>query len=172
MKTPLNRLPAAQLARMIAAHEVSCEAVAHSFIDAVREREREVHAFAWFDAGRALEVAREFDRVEWRGALHGLPVAVKDNIDTADIPSEYGSAVFIGHVPSSRLRLYRRVAQRRRLRVRQDGDGGASANFTPGPTRNPRGLDHTPGAADGAAPRRRSRRTWHRSHLGPRQQDR
>ena len=55
MKTPLNRLPAAQLARMIAAHEVSCEAVTHSFVDAVREREREVRAFAWFDAGRALE---------------------------------------------------------------------------------------------------------------------
>ena len=37
MKTPLNRLPATRLARMIAAHEVSCEAITHSFVDEVHE---------------------------------------------------------------------------------------------------------------------------------------
>ena len=146
MKTPLNRLPAAQLARMIAAHEVSCEAVTHSFVDAVREREREVRAFAWFVASRALEAAREFDRVEWRGALHGLPVAVKDNIDTADIPSEYGSAVFIGHVPLADSAC---IAALRSAGAYVFGKTVTAelANFTPGPTRNPRGLDHTPGGS-------------------------
>ena len=52
MKTPLNRLPATRLARMIAAHEVSCEAVTHSFNDALRDREQDIRAFAWFDAAR------------------------------------------------------------------------------------------------------------------------
>ena len=54
MRPPLNRLPAAQLLRMIASREVTCETVTHSFVDAVEQRESEVHAFAWFDAERAL----------------------------------------------------------------------------------------------------------------------
>src|SRR4030095_12511860 len=101
MKTPLNRLQATQLARMIAAREVSSEAVTHSYVDAIRQQEKEIRAFAWFDAARAMATARQLDRYDWRGALNGHPVEVKDNIDTADIPSEYGSAIFIGHVPQA-----------------------------------------------------------------------
>jgi amidase len=146
MRTPLNRLSATQLARMIAAHEVSCEAVTHAFLDAVRERERELRAFAWIDTARALETAREFDRVDWRGPLHGLPVAVKDNIDTADIPSEYGSAVFLGHVPQSDAAC---VAALRASGAYVFGKTVTAelANFTPGPTRNPHAADHTPGGS-------------------------
>lgn len=146
MKTPLNRLPATRLARMIAAHEVTCEAVTHSFIDALHEREKEVRAFAWIDAPRALETARELDRVDWRGPLHGLPVAVKDNIDTADIASEYGSAIFLGHVPQADAAC---VAALRSAGAYVFGKTVTAelANFTPGPTRNPRGPDHTPGGS-------------------------
>jgi len=146
MKPPLNRLSATQLARMIAARDVSCEAVTHSFVDAVHQVEADVRAFAWFDAVRALETAREFDRVDWRGALHGLPVAVKDNIDTADFPSEYGSAIYIGHVPAADAAC---VAALRSAGGWVFGKTVTAelANFTPGATRNPRGLDHTPGGS-------------------------
>ncbi len=82
MRPPLNRLPAVQLLRMIASREVSCEMVTHSFVDAVEQREGEVHAFAWFEAERALNIARGFDRGAKSGPLMGLPVAVKDVIDT------------------------------------------------------------------------------------------
>jgi Asp-tRNA(Asn)/Glu-tRNA(Gln) amidotransferase A subunit family amidase len=146
MRTPLNRLPATRLARMIAGHEVTCEAVTHSFLDAVKQREPEVRAFAWFDAARALSTARELDIGDWRGPLHGLPVAVKDNIDTADIPSEYGSAIFAGHVPHADAAC---VAA---LRSAGGYVGGKTvsaelANFTPGPTRNPVDPAHTPGGS-------------------------
>jgi Asp-tRNA(Asn)/Glu-tRNA(Gln) amidotransferase A subunit family amidase len=146
MKTPLNRLPAARLARMIAAREVTCEAVTHSFVDAVHEHEREIRAFAWIDAQRALETAREFDRVEWRGPLHGLPVAVKDNMDTADMASEYGSTIYMGHVPHADAAC---VAALRSAGAYVFGKTVTAelANFTPGPTRNPRGLAHTPGGS-------------------------
>ena len=62
MRPPLNRLSAAQLLRMLGSREVTCEMVTHSFADAIEQREGEVRAFAWFDAQRALNVAREFDR--------------------------------------------------------------------------------------------------------------
>jgi Asp-tRNA(Asn)/Glu-tRNA(Gln) amidotransferase A subunit family amidase len=146
MKTPLNRLPATRLARMIAADEVSCEAVTHSFIDAVNEREHEVHAFCWFDASRAMATARELDIVDWRGPLHGLPVALKDNIDTADMPSEYGSAIYAGHVPAADAACG--VALRAAGAYIYGKTVAAElANFTPGPTRNPHHLEHTPGGS-------------------------
>lgn len=146
MNPPLNRLPATRLSRMIAAHEVSCEAVAHSFVDALHQSEARIRAFAWFDAVRALETAREFDRVEWRGPLHGLPVAVKDNIDTADFPSEYGSAIYVGHVPPADAAC---VAALRSAGAWVFGKTVTAelANFVPGATRNPRGLAHTPGGS-------------------------
>jgi amidase len=146
MRTPLNRLPANRLARMIAAHEVSCEAVTHSFVDAIHEREPEVRAFAWFEAPRALDVAREHDRLPWRGPLHGLPVAVKDLIDTADIPSEYGSSIFIGHRPSADAAC---VAAFKSAGGFVFGKTVTAelANFTPGATRNPHHPEHTPGGS-------------------------
>jgi Asp-tRNA(Asn)/Glu-tRNA(Gln) amidotransferase A subunit family amidase len=146
MRTPLNRLAATQLAKMIAAHEVSCESVMHSYLDAIAEHDHDVHAFTWFDPARALATAREFDLGMWRGPLHGLPVAIKDAIDTADIPSEYGSSIYLGHVPRAD------AAPVAALR----GAGGIVmgktvtaelANFTPGPTRNPHNLEHTPGGS-------------------------
>ena len=146
MKTPLNRLDATRLARMIAGHEVTCESVTHSFIDAIKEREPEVRAFAWFDGARALATARELDIGDWRGPLHGLPVAVKDNIDTADIPSEYGSAIYSGHVPAADAAS---VAALRSAGGYVLGKTVSAelANFTPGPTRNPHDLEHTPGGS-------------------------
>ena len=122
MRRPLNRLPATQLARMIAAHDVTCEAVTHSFIDAIHDGEREVRAFAWFDADRAIATAREFDRLEWRGTLHGLPAAIKDNIDTADIPSHYGSTIFLGHVPQADAASVAALRAAGAFVLGQDGD--------------------------------------------------
>ncbi|MEO8188517.1 MAG: amidase, partial [Burkholderiaceae bacterium] len=146
MRPPLNRLPAAQLLRMIASREVTCEMVTHSFVDAVEQREGEVHAFAWFEAERALNSARGFDRGAKSGPLMGLPVAVKDVIDTAGIATERGSAIYSGRVPNADAACI----------VLMQAAGGyvfgktvtaELANFTPGPTRNPFGVEHTPGGS-------------------------
>lgn len=146
MKTPLNRLPAVKLARMLASHEVSSEAVTHSFLDAIHEREGEVRAFAWLDTARAIETAREHDRGDWRGPLHGLPVAVKDVIDTADIPTEYGSPIYLGHVPQADAAC---VAALKAAGAFVLGKTVTAelANFTPGATRNPHQPAHTPGGS-------------------------
>ena len=146
MKIPLNRLSATRLARMIAGHEVTCEAVTHSFIDAIKEHEPQVRAFAWFDGARALATARELDIGDWRGPLHGLPVAIKDNIDTADIPSEYGSAIYAGHVPPADAACVTALRSAGGY-VLGKTVSAELANFTPGPTRNPHGLEHTPGGS-------------------------
>jgi len=119
MREPLHRLPAVTLAQLITAGEASPETVTRSFIDAIHERERDVQAFAWFDADRAIAAARELQLVSRRGPLHGLPVAIKDNIDTADIATSYGSPIYTARRSIwgiGRLRM-RRVWGRLRMPV-------------------------------------------------------
>lgn len=146
MKIPLHRQSALQLAALIANGEAAPETVTRSFIEAIQERERDVQAFAWFDVERAIAAARELNLVSRRGPLHGLPFVVKDNIDTADVPTSYGSPIYEGHSPSSDAGCVALLK-----------DAGAFvlgktvltefANFTPGPTRNPHDLLHTPGGS-------------------------
>lgn len=146
MKEPLHRLPAVRLAELIANGEAAPETVTRSFIDAIHERERDVQAFAWFDADRAIAAARELNLVSRRGPLHGLPIAVKDNIDTADVPTSYGSPIYEGHCPAIDAAC---VALLKDAGAFVLGKTALTefANFTPGPTRNPHDLLHTPGGS-------------------------
>ena len=74
----------------------SAEDVAREYLERIAAREPVVRAFAHFDAARILEAAREADRAGARDApLFGVPVGVKDVIDTHDWPSEYGSPIGI-----------------------------------------------------------------------------
>ncbi|HYM48213.1 MAG TPA: amidase [Burkholderiaceae bacterium] len=146
MRPPLNRLSAAHLARMLAAGEVNCEAVTHSFLDAIEQRESEVRAFTWIDPKRALRLARELDKKPALGPLRGLPLAVKDVIDTAGVVTEYGSPIYAGHVPSADAAC---VAAARAAGSYVLGKTVTAelANFAPGPTRNPHAPEHTPGGS-------------------------
>jgi hypothetical protein len=146
VKEPLHRLSAAKLAQMISIGEASPETVTRSFIDAIREREPEVQAFAWFDADHALATARMLHLVSRRGPLHGVPFAVKDNIDTQEMPTAYGSSIYEGHRPDIDAIC---VAQLKGAGAFVLGKTVSAelANFTPGPTRNPHNPAHTPGGS-------------------------
>src|SRR5215204_3188279 len=146
MKPPLNRLSAVQLVQMMSARDVTCEAVTHSFVDAIKQRESEVQAFTWIDTGRALDIARALDSGPLQGPLAGLPLAVKDVIDTAGIRTEHGSPIFAGRVASVDAAC---VAAARAAGAFVLGKTATAelANFTPGATRNPHAPAHTPGGS-------------------------
>ncbi|MBV9523365.1 MAG: amidase, partial [Alphaproteobacteria bacterium] len=97
----LNELSASAIARRIAAGETTAEAVARACLARIRMREPIVRAWTEFDPDHALRQARERDRSPPRGLLHGVPIAVKDIIDTADMPTEMGSAIYRGHRPKA-----------------------------------------------------------------------
>ncbi len=150
MKLPLHRLSAARLARMIADGEATSEIVTRSFIDAIHAREREVQAFVWFDADRALSIARELDRLQANGArrglLHGIPVAIKDLIDTADMPTGYGSPIYASHRPPADAAVVALLANAGAFGLGKTVTAEL-ATFTPGVTHNPHNLAHTPGGS-------------------------
>ncbi len=89
MTNALNQLSATEAAARIAAGKLKSEALVAACIERIHQREHEVQAWAHFDAELALAQARARDKETPRTRLHGIPVGVKDVIDTADLPTEY-----------------------------------------------------------------------------------
>lgn len=93
----------AELGRCLRAGETSCVALVQAALDSIARLNPRLNAFVHVDAEGALRNAAAADLAlaqgRAAGPLHGIPVAVKDNIDTADMPTTYGSAHFAGHQP-------------------------------------------------------------------------
>jgi Asp-tRNA(Asn)/Glu-tRNA(Gln) amidotransferase A subunit family amidase len=92
-------LGAADAARRIAAGDLSSEALVVACLEHIDAREDAVRAWAHLDRDLALAEARARDAEAPRGPLHGVPVGVKDIIDTADLPTECGTPVHAGRRP-------------------------------------------------------------------------
>jgi len=144
-KTP-NELSAAEAARRIARKALTSEALVHACLERIAERDRSLEAWSFIDAELALAQARERDREAPRSALHGVPVGVKDVLDTADMPSEYGSSIYRGHRPKADASC---VALLRQAGCVILGKTVTTefANVEPARTRNPHNLEHMPGGS-------------------------
>ncbi len=97
----LNALSASEIARRVAAGEITAEAVVADCLARIEAREPAVHAWAFLDPDLALRQARAIDARAHKGALAGVPVGIKDIIDTADMPTEMGSVIYRGYRPAA-----------------------------------------------------------------------
>jgi len=143
-------LGTAEAARLIASGELSSEELVAACLARIAAREPEVQAWAFLDPELALAEARMRDAERARGhgtgPLHGVPVGIKDIIDTADMPTENGFLGHGGRRPGADAAC-----------VRQLRDAGAVilgktvttelANRVAGRTRNPVDPAHTPGGS-------------------------
>ena len=98
MKEPF-RLEAVDALRALRDGTLTAEALMRSCLARVAEREPLIGAFAHLDPEAALRRAIAQDRVADRSGLCGLPVGLKDIVETADMPTAYGSARYRGHRP-------------------------------------------------------------------------
>jgi amidase len=99
LAAPLHELAATEIVEAIAAGKASCEAVARACLERIAAREPEVQAWQYLDPAQVIAQARALDRSGRRGPLFGVPFALKDIIDTCDMPTEYGSPIYKGHRP-------------------------------------------------------------------------
>ncbi|MBS1792129.1 MAG: amidase [Acidobacteria bacterium] len=103
---------------------------------------------------QARELERERQRGRWRGPLHGIPLALKDNIDTAGIRTTAASAVFANRVPTEDAEVVRRLKAAGaviigKLNLHEFAHGLTSAISHFGPVHNPWQLEYMAGGSSG-----------------------
>jgi amidase len=141
-----NRYSAAEAAALIASKKLTAVQLAEDCLARVAAREEAVQAWSHIDPQQVLADARARDAESPRSPLHGIPVAIKDIIDTADMPTEYGSPIYAGHRPRTDAAC---VALLRKAGAVIMGKT-VTAEFAmsyPGKTRNPLNTAHTPGGS-------------------------
>jgi Asp-tRNA(Asn)/Glu-tRNA(Gln) amidotransferase A subunit family amidase len=136
----------AYAAEAIASGRLSSLELVKASIRRYRATEPQVHAFAWLDERRAIDLARRCDSVPSRGRLHGVPVAVKDIFDTAGVPTERGSPLFKGRVPTRSSAVVTALESAGAVIVGKTVTAEL-AYYAPGPTRNPWDFTRTPGGS-------------------------
>jgi len=148
--TRLEWLSASDAARAIRDGAISSEQLVEACLARIEAAEPAVQAWQYLDPehARAQARARDLDRSEGRpcGPLHGVPVGIKDIIDTADMPTEDGTVLHAGRMPErdatvvSLLRAAGAVIMGKTVTTE-------CATYTPGKTRNPHNAEHTPGGS-------------------------
>lgn len=146
----LSLLGAAEAASGLADGRFSSEELVAACLERIRIDEERVQAWAFCDPEHALRQARAADlrRREGKplGPLHGIPVGVKDIIDTEDMPTEDGTVLHAGRTPPedaavvSMLRTAGAIIMGKTVTTEL-------ATYSPGKTRNPHNPEHTPGGS-------------------------
>jgi Asp-tRNA(Asn)/Glu-tRNA(Gln) amidotransferase A subunit family amidase len=138
--TELADITATTALRAMAAGTLTPEALLEACLDRIAAREPAIHAFAHFDAAAVRAVRPK------PGPLHGIPIGVKDVLDTADMPTGYNSPIWAGHQPRADAAP---VAWAREAGAVVIGKTVTTefATRTPGPTTNPYDPTRTPGGS-------------------------
>src|SRR6516162_3403395 len=150
MADELAKLTASEAAAEIARGAVSAEDYARACLDRIEALDGEIKAFVHLDREHALAQAHALDERRTHGhpigPLHGIPVAIKDIIDTADYPTELGSPIGSGRRPRHDATV---VVKLRAAGAVIIGKSVTTefAYYHPGPTRNPHDHARTPGGS-------------------------
>jgi aspartyl-tRNA(Asn)/glutamyl-tRNA(Gln) amidotransferase subunit A len=156
----LTSLTLAEAARRIAAREVTSEQLTRAYLARIEQLNPRINAYITVTAEAAVAQARALDAElaagRHRGALHGIPVALKDNIDTAGVRTTAASAVYADRIPVedapvvTKLRAAGAVFLGK-LNMHEFAYGGTCVISHYGPIHNPWNLDHVPGGSSGGS---------------------
>jgi len=140
-----KRLTASGLVSQLTAGSLTAEALTRSCLEQARVG-ADIKAWAWLDPEQAVAQARAIDRAGRKGRLAGIPVGIKDIIDTAGMPTEHGSPIYRGNRP------FADAACVALIRAASGVILGKTvttefANRHPGPTVHPHNAAHTPGGS-------------------------
>jgi amidase len=139
-------LSAFDAATALAAGKLTSEQLTRACLERIELRNPDVQALVQVDAEKALQDARSKDAQPYRPYLHGIPFVVKDILETADFPTEYGSPIYVGHRPQADSASVTHFREQGAVLV---GKAATSefATRKPALTRNPLRLTHTPGGS-------------------------
>ena len=147
---PAAALSAAEAAKRILEGVLSSEELVQACLERIRQVESEVQAWTFLDEKLALSQARAADEKrrsgEAVGPLNGVPVGLKDIIDTGDMPTENGCALHKGRTPRNDAAAVKMLRAAGAVILGKTVTTEC-AYFHPGKTRNPHNREHTPGGS-------------------------
>ena len=146
-------LTVAELAGLIETKEVSPVEVTQAYLDRIDRLNPSLNAYITVCADEALAAAREAEQAivngQYLGAMHGIPVAVKDQIKTKGILTTWGSRILEDYVPDEDATVIANLKRAGAILLGKHnmsgfamGDGSDHPFGTP---RNPWSLEHSPG---------------------------
>lgn len=131
------QLSAAEAAQQIRLGRLTSEQVVRSCLDHIARRDPELHAWAALDESIAMASAREMDRSAARSPLHGVPVGIKDVIDTADFPTQFNSPIHAGRRPERDAAVVARARDAGLVVIGKTATQEFATRGDAGPTRHP-----------------------------------
>lgn len=148
--TELHALTATAAGAAIRDGAISATEYVAACLARIRETEPQVQAWAHLDEDYAMRQARSLDehRAQGRplGRLHGLPVGIKDIVDTDDMPTEDGTVLHAGRQPTADATVVSRLRSEGAVILGKTVTTEL-ATYHPGKTRNPWNPEHTPGGS-------------------------
>ncbi|MEJ1996504.1 MAG: amidase [Limibacillus sp.] len=150
MKTETLTFSALEAAKAVRNGEITCEELVQACLDRIEEFDGEIGAWAHLSAEHALTQARQADKFRRLGRgvgpLHGVPVGIKDIIDTKDFPTEQGSPIHQGRRPVEDATLVAKLREAGAIILGKT----VTTEFAvmhPGKTVNPHDTGRTPGGS-------------------------
>lgn len=140
---------AVEAARYIASGDITSKDYLDALLDRIEQMEPRLQAWARLaESAREDAIRCDAERVRGRrrGPLHGVPIAIKDNVDTAELVTEAGSAMMANRIPTRDAGIVTRLREAGAIVLGKTAMT-AFAAMDPAPTRNPWNLDHTPGGS-------------------------
>jgi aspartyl-tRNA(Asn)/glutamyl-tRNA(Gln) amidotransferase subunit A len=153
-------LSLAEASALLRERKVSAVELTRACLARIERLNPRLNAFITVTAEQALNEAKAADaqiaQKQWRGPLHGIPIALKDLIDTAGVKTTAGSAVFADRVPRADAEVVLRLkdggaVMLGKLNMHEFAYGDSSAQSHYGPVRNPWNLDRVSGGSSGGS---------------------
>ena len=156
----VSQLGLSEASQLVRSKKVSPVELTHECLNRIERLNSKLNAFITVTAESALAEARqaeaEIQHDGWRGPLHGIPIALKDLVDTAGVRTTAASGVFKDRVPAEDAEIVRRLKAAGavflgKLNLHEFAYGGSSAISYFGPVHNPWNLDYSPGGSSGGS---------------------
>jgi len=141
------QLTLGQMVKALRTKTLTSEALVTSCLERIAAVDPEVLAWARLDGNAALSRARQLDQEPPRSLLHGIPIGVKDIIDTDDFITSYNSPIYQTHRPSTNANIVTRALDAGAIVLGKTTTQEFATRGNISPTRNPHSALHSPGGS-------------------------
>jgi len=156
----LTKLTLSEASELVRSGKVSPVELTRACLSRIEQLNSKLNAFITVTADSALAQAREAEsdiqRGRWKGPLHGVPIALKDLVDTVGVRTTAASGLFKDRIPTQDAEIVRRLKASGavllgKLNLHEFAYGGSSVISYFGAVRNPWDLAYSPGGSSGGS---------------------